>query len=161
MNRSFAVSRVRLAALLLVAAFSISALAVTTGYVASPAAAAKKKKKCKKGYVRVGKKCKRKPLVIKPSSITLVAGVLRNGRFGATGYAYFPTTSRNAVLRGYWHISNGIGFERLKADWNVAKGANHTNFTDMDRKVGLTGENMTAVLVVQGVQSNTQVLKQD
>lgn len=160
MNRSFAVSRVRLAALLLVVAFSISALAVTTAYVASPAAAAKKKK-CKKGYVRVGKKCKRKPQVITPSSITLVAGSLRNGRFGATGYAYFPATTRQAVLRGYWHISNGIGFERLKVEWNVGKGENHSNFTDTQRKVGLTGETMTAVLVVQGVQSNTQVLKQD
>lgn len=161
MTRSLSANRMRLAILLLVAAFTLSAFVVSTGYVAGPAAAAKKKKKCKKGYVRVGKKCKRKPQVITPSSITLVAGSLRNGRFGATGYAYFPATTRQAVLRGYWHISNGIGFERLKVEWGVGTGANYSNFTDTQRKVGLTGEQMTAVLVVQGVRSNTQVLKQD
>lgn len=153
-------ARTRLLVLLILAVFCLSSSFVTAAYIASPAAAAKKKK-CKKGYMRVGKKCKRKPLVITPSSITLVAGSLKKGRFGATGYAYFPATSRQAVLKGYWHISNGIGFERLKVEWNVAKGANHSNFTDTHRKVGLTGEQMTAVLVVQGVQSNAFVLKQD
>lgn len=162
MIRSLSASRMRLAALLIVLAFGVSSVAVVTGFVASPTASAKKKKKkCKKGYVRKGKKCKRKPEVIKPTSITLVAGSLRNGRFGATGYSYFPKTSREAVLRGYWHISNGIGYERLKVEWNVAKGATHSNFTDTQRKVGLTGEEMTVVLVIQGVQSNTQVLKLD
>lgn len=159
MIRSLSISHTRLIALLIVVAFSFSAFVVASAYVSSPAAAAKKKK-CKKGYVRVGKKCKRKPLVITPSEITLVAGSLRNGRFGATGYAYFPATTRQAVLKGYWHISNGIGYERLKVQLGVAQGENHTNFTDMDRKVGLSGEQMTAVLVVQGVRSNTQVLKQ-
>jgi hypothetical protein len=122
-----------------------------------------KKKKCKKGYKRInGKgKCKRKPFVITPDSITLVAGVLKKGQFGATGYSYFPSTSREAVLKGYWHISNGIGFEKLKVDWNVAKGQNFTNFTDTQRKVGLSGPNMTATLVVQGVRSNAFALKQD
>lgn len=144
---------------MLLASFCLSISVVATAYVASPASAAKKK--CKKGYYRVGKKCKRKPEVITPSSITLVAGSLKNGRFGATGYSYFPKTSRQAVLKGYWHISNGIGFEKLKVEWSVAKGATHSNFTDTQRKVGLTGEQMTAVLVIQGVRSNTQVLKQD
>jgi hypothetical protein len=158
MFRIFSVPRLRLAALLVAAAFSVSTAAMVS-YTASPAAAAKKK--CKKGYQRVGKKCKRKPLVIVPSEVKLVAGSLRKGRFGATGYAYFPSTSRPAVLRGYWHISNGIGYERLKVEWAVGKGANHSNFTDTQRKVGLTGEQMTAVLVIQGVRSNTQVLKQE
>lgn len=159
MNHAYPTNRMRLAVLLIIAALGVSGV-VAAVYATSPAAAAKKKK-CKKGYMRVGKKCKRKPQVITPSSITLVAGSLKQGRFGATGYAYFPATSRQAVLRGYWHISNGIGFERLKVEWSVAKGANHTNFTDTQRKVGLTGEQMTATLVVQGVQSNAFVLKQD
>lgn len=127
----------------------------------APDASAAKKKKCKKGYERVGKKCKRKPLVIKPDSITLVAGTLKKGLFGATGYSYFPSTSRAAVLKGYWHISNGIGFEKLKVEWRVGKGQNHSNFTDIQRKVGLSGPNMTATLVVQGVRSNAFALKQD
>lgn len=149
--------RTGMLAMLLVAALSFGAVGASV--IAADASAATKK--CKKGYERVGKKCKRKPFVIKPTSITLVAGSLKKGRFGATGYSYFPPTSRQAVLRGYWHISNGIGFERLKVQWGVGTDANYLNFTDIDRKVGLTGENMTAVLVVQGVRSNTQVLKQD
>lgn len=51
--------RTRLIALLIVAAFSISAVAVATGYVAAPASAAKKKKKCKKGYKKSKGKCKK------------------------------------------------------------------------------------------------------
>lgn len=155
MVRSTTMTRVRLAALLLVSAFCVASFIAAATYVTDPAAAAKKKK-CKKGYQRVGKKCKRKPFVIKPSSITLVVAKVRDGRFGATGYAYFPKTPRESVLRGYWHISNGVGYERLKVEWLVAKDATHTNFTDTNRKVGITGENMTATLVVQGVQSNAQ-----
>lgn len=160
MNFTHSVNRMRLVVLLVVAAFSVSAFVVATAYVASPAAAAKKKK-CKKGYYRVGKKCKRKPMEVTPSSITLVAGSLKKGRFGATGYAYFPAASREAVLRGYWEISNGVGYTRLKVEWGVGKGFDYTNFTDTQRKVGLTGQNMTATLVVKGVRSNAQVLKQD
>lgn len=152
--------RIRLITLLVASLFAVSATATATGAIGSPASIAKKKK-CKKGYERVGNKCKRKPFVITPSSITLVAGSLKKGRFGATGYSFFPSTSRRAVLKGYWHISNGIGFEKLKVEWAVGEGQNHSNFTDTQRKVGLSGENMTAVLVVQGVRSNAQVLKQD
>lgn len=108
-------SRLRIAALLVFAAVCLTCAAVAvTPFADSAVAAKKKKKKCKKGYQRVGKKCKRKPLLIKPSKIELVVG--------------------------------------------VAKGATYTNFTDTQRKVGLTGEQMTAVLVIQGVRSNTQVL---
>lgn len=158
MNLAFPPNRLRLTIMLIIAALGVSTI-VATAYDVSPASAAKKKK-CKKGYYRVGKKCKRKPMEITPSSITLVAGSLKQGRFGATGYAEFPKTSRQAVLKGYWQISNGIGYERLKVEWRVAKGAIYTNFTDTQRKVGLTGAQMTAVLVVRGVQSNAQVLKQ-
>lgn len=59
MTRSLSVSRMRLIALLIVAAFSISTAVVATAYVASPASAAKKKKKCKKGYKKVKGKCKK------------------------------------------------------------------------------------------------------
>lgn len=159
MNNAHSANRLRLAILLIIAALGVSTV-VATAYAASPASAAKKKK-CKKGYYRVGKKCKRKPLEVKPSSITLVAGSLKKGRFGATGYAYFPPASRAAVLRGYWEISNGIGYTRLKVEWGVGKGFDYTNFTDTQRKVGLTGQNMTATLVVKGVRSNAQVLKQE
>ena len=139
-----------------------AAFVAALGSVASsPEASTAKKKKCKKGYERIGKKCKRKPLVIKPDSITLVAGSLRKGLFGATGYSYFPKTSRVAVLKGYWHISNGIGFEKLKVQWGVGKGQDLSNFTDTQRKVGLSGPNMTATLVIQGVRSNAFALKQD
>lgn len=139
---------------------------VCSGVATAPAGSADltisaKKKKCKKGYQRVGKKCKKKPFVITPSSITLVAGVLKKGQFGATGYSYFPVTGRESVLKGYWEISNGIGYQRLKVSWNVAKGQDYSNFTDTQRKVGLTGQNMTATLVVQGVRSNAFALKQD
>jgi hypothetical protein len=151
-------NRIRLIALVVAALFAVSATATATGALGSTASIAKK---CKKGYERVGKKCKRKPLVIKPDSITLVAGSLKKGLFGATGYSYFPSTSRAAVLRGYWHISNGIGFEKLKVEWKVGKGQDLSNFTDTQRKVGLSGPNMTATLVVQGVRSNAFALKQD
>lgn len=150
--------RIRLITLVVASLFVVSATATATGAVSAPVSVAKKK--CKKGYERVGKKCKRKPLVITPDSITLVAGSLKKGLFGATGYSYFPATSREAVLKGYWSISNGIGYERIKVSWNVAKGANFSNFTDGQRKVGLSGPNMTATLVVQGVRSNAFVLKQ-
>lgn len=153
-------NRIRLITLLVASLFAVSATATATGAIGSSVSIAKKKK-CKKGYERVGKKCKRKPLVIKPDSITLVAGSLKKGLFGATGYSYFPSTSRAAVLRGYWHISNGIGFEKLKVEWNIGKGQNLSNFTDTQRKVGLSGPNMTATLVVQGVRSNAFPLKQD
>lgn len=151
-------NRIRLIALVVASLFAISATATATGALGSPASITKK---CKKGYQRVGKKCKRKPFVITPSSITLVAGVLKKGQFGATGYSYFPVTSRAAVLKGYWHISNGIGFEKLKVEWSVGKGQDLSNFTDTQRKVGLSGPNMTATLVIQGVRSNAQPLKQD
>lgn len=151
-------TRVRLIALVVVACVAFTATATTTGALGSSATVAKK---CKKGYERVNGKCKRKPFVITPSSITLVVGVLKKGQFGATGYSYFPRTSRASVLKGYWEISNGIGYERLKVKWNVAKGQDLSNFTDSQRKVGLTGQNMTATLVVQGVRSNAQPLKQD
>lgn len=146
--------------LLVASLFAIAAAATATGALGSSTSIAAAKK-CKKGYERVGNKCKRKPFVITPTSITLVAGSLKKGRFGATGYSYFPVTSRQAVLRGYWHISNGVGFEKLKVEWKVGKGADYSNFTDLQRRVGLTGGNMTATLVVQGVRSNTQVLKQE
>lgn len=151
MGRRFSV----IAVFVLIAFACVAVSAVTID--ATPAAAAKKKK-CKKGYKRVGKKCKRNPQVIKPTKIVLVVGKLRDGKFGATGYAEFPKTSRNAVLKGFWHISNGIGYERLKVSWNVAKGVTYSNFTDTERKVGLTGTDMTATLVIQGVQSNAQPL---
>lgn len=153
--------RIQFSLLIAVVALVCSGVATAPAGSANLTISAKKKKKCKKGYERIGKKCKKKPFVITPSSVTLVVGVLKKGRFGATGYSYFPQTSRKAVLKGYWHISNGIGFERLKVEWSIAKGANYSNFTDYERKVGLTGKNMTAVLVVQGVRSNAQVLKQD
>jgi hypothetical protein len=153
-------SRARVLALLLVAVFSVAAIGATSVASATDASAAKKKK-CKKGYERVGKKCKRKPFVITPDSITLVAGVLKKGQFGATGYSYFPATNRASVLKGYWQISNGIGFEKLKVEWRIAKGQNFSNFTDTQRKVGLSGPNMTATLVIQGVRSNAFPLKQD
>lgn len=153
-------SRARTIAILLVCVFSLAAFGAAT-FASANETSVSAKKKCKKGYERVGKKCKRKPFVITPSSITLVAGSLKKGRFGATGYSYFPATPRESVLKGHWHISNGIGFEKLKVEWKVAKGATHTNFTDTQRKVGLSGPNMTATLVVQGVRSNAFVLKQD
>lgn len=153
-------NRIRLITLVVASLFAFSATATATGAPGPATAAAKK---CKKGYKRVnGKgKCKRLPFLITPDSITLVAGVLKKGRFGATGYSFFPSTSRASVLKGYWHISNGIGFEKLKVEWNVGKGQNHSNFTDMQRNVGLSGPNMTATLVIQGVRSNAFTLKQD
>lgn len=162
-------SRVRMLALLLVAVFSFAAIGATSVASASDASTSAKKKKtkkkaktkCKKGYERVGKKCKRKPFVITPDSITLVAGVLKQRQFNATGYSFFPRTSRAAVLRGYWHISNGIGYERLKVEWKVGKGQEYLNFGGLKRKVGLSGPNMTATLVVKGVRSNAFPLKQD
>jgi len=120
----------------------------------------KAKKKCKKGYQRVGTKCKRKPFVITPDSITLVAGVLKQRMFASTGYSFFPRVARDAVLRGYWHISNGIGYERLKVEWKVFKGQDYLNFGDLDRKVGLSGREMTATLVVKGVRSNAYPIEQ-
>ncbi len=128
--------------------------------IVGPAAAANVgvAKKCKSGYEKKNGKCVRKPLVIKPTKVQLLVGKLRDGRFGATGYAEFPKTSRKAVLKGFWHISNGVGYERLKVSWDVAKGMLFTNFTDTNRKVGLTGPDMTVTLVIQGVQSNNQPL---
>lgn len=166
-------SRVRMLALLLVAVFSFAvfsfaAIGATSVASASDASTSAKKKtkkkakkKCKKGYQRVGKKCKRKPFVITPDSITLVGGLLKQRRFGATGYSFFPRVARDAVLRGYWHISNGIGYERLRVEWKVFKGQDYLNFGDLDRKVGLSGREMTATLVVKGVRSNAYPLEQD
>lgn len=133
---------------------TLAAALLLVGPASAPAAA----KKCKSGYEKKGGKCVRKPLLIKPSKLQLVVGKLRDGRLGATGYAEFPKTSRKAALKGYWHISNGVGYERLKVEWSVAKGATYTNFTDTDRKVGLTGPEMTVTLVIQGVRSNNQPL---
>jgi hypothetical protein len=151
-------NRIRLIALVVAALFAISATATATGALGSSASVAKK---CKKGYERVGKKCKKKPFEITPSSITLVAGVLKKGQFGATGYSYFPFTTRDSVLKGYWEISNGIGYQRLKVSWKVGKKQDLSNFTDSQREVGLTGKNMTGTLVVKGVRSNAFALKQD
>lgn len=64
-------SRVRLLALLLVAIFSFAAVGATTIASATDASAAKK---CKKGYKKVGKKCKKKKKAAastKVSSVTL------------------------------------------------------------------------------------------
>lgn len=137
------------------ALLTIVASVLLVGPAAAPVGAAKK---CKSGYEKKNGKCVRKPFVIKPTKVQLVVGKLRGGLFGATGYAEFPKTPRKAVLRGFWHISNGVGYERLKVEWEVAKGATYSNFTDTQRKVGLTGPDMTVTLVIQGVQSNNQPL---
>lgn len=152
-----ALTRIRVAALLLAAAFAFTTLVVASGMIAQPASAAKKKK-CKKGYQRVGKKCKRKPFIITPAKLVIVAGKLREGMFSATGYAEFPPTPRAGVLKGHFHLSNGLGFERVKFELNVAKGLNSTNWTTNPKRVGITGETVTATLVIQGTQSNAFTL---
>lgn len=149
-------TRIRIAALLLTAAFTFTTLAATSGVIAQPANAAKKK--CKKGYERVGKKCKRKPYVIKPAKLVIVAGKLREGMFSATGYAEFPPVPRAGVLKGHFHLTNGLGFERVRFELNVAKGLNSTNWTTNPKRVGITGETVTATLVIQGTQSNAFTL---
>ncbi len=60
MSQSLPLTRMRLIALLIIAALSFSAVTALAVFNASPAGAAKKSKKCKKGYKKVKGKCRKK-----------------------------------------------------------------------------------------------------
>lgn len=73
MTRTSSVPRLRLLALLVLALFSLSAVAVASSSLVDPASAAKKKsKKCKKGYKKVNGKCKKKKKAATTPKVTEV-----------------------------------------------------------------------------------------
>lgn len=116
---------------------------------------AKKAKKCARGFKKQGKKCKRR--VLKVASVNLVVGLVKDGQVKVTGWSDFGyTTTSDAFFRAKVVVSDGIGIETKTANWFVAKGSNHTNFTG-SWPVGLNKPNMSVQVVVGGVGSNIVV----
>jgi hypothetical protein len=138
--------------------------------VAPSASAAGARPTCKPGYKVQRKrgvlKCVRKPKepklpkdAVTPSAITLVAGSLRDERFGATGYMEFAQSVTGTVY-GHWVISNGVVRDRARFRLPNLADVTSVNFGATDVKVPMSGRTLTAVLVVGTVRSNRFTLAQ-
>ena len=161
MTRSLTVSRMRLIALLIVAAFSISAMAVATAYVAQSASAAKKKKakKCKKGYKKVKGKCKKKKkaAALKVTGVQISTPLGSGSRVSVRGMVKTNVASRNkvdgevsvtvaGVTQKYPTVFTLSGSPSSQFSKNV-----ETTFADVDGG--------TVVVTVGGVSSEAKPIK--
>lgn len=151
----------------------IVALALVTGLASGPAVvAADAKPKCRSGYKAQRKRgvwrCVRRPKrpkppkdAVYPSSIELLVGKVRSGRFGATGYMRFPERVTGTAY-GQWVLSNGQVRQRLPFKLRSITDTDYTPFTiGYPIKVWITGRTLTATLVIGRTRSNTITLQQD
>jgi hypothetical protein len=162
MTRQFTVSRMRLIALLIVAAFSISAMAVATAYVAQPASAAKKKKakKCKKGYKKVKGKCKKvkkKAVALKVNTVLLKLVTSNRGQVKLTGLVQTNVASRNK-LAGEAVVTVAGGTQTLPLEFSLS-GSPSTQFSKIVQTGFADTKGGTLVVTVGGVSSKPSTIK--
>lgn len=96
---------------------------------------------------------------VTPSSITIVAGKLRDSQFSATGYFEFASKVTGSVY-GHWVISNGVYRERVPFTLRRLKKIDYTPWTTNPKKVPMKGKTLTATLVVGKVRSSAFTLLQ-
>lgn len=126
-------ARVRLFALLLVAMFSFAAIGATTLASATDLSAAKK---CKKGYKKVGKKCKKK----KSASKGVVAEV-----------RLYQGEMKGSDLLVYGDVATKSGFTGTKSiTATVESSTGSQTFTRTIKGYGKTETNFTLTLAVTG-----------
>lgn len=156
MFHSLSASRMRIIALMIVAALSFSAAAAATVHMASPADAAKKKaKKCKKGYKKVKGKCKKKSkgrTVANP----VTAIVLKDGRLTGKVLRVTGTYSTKSVWRGkkLFEISvvSAAGTQKISREITGA-GRPVNPFSIAEPVTGSAP--LTVTFTAEGVTSNT------
>lgn len=161
MTRSLSVSRMRLIALLIVAAFSISTAVVATGYVASPASAAKKKKKkCKKGYKKVKGKCKKvkkKTVAVKVTAINLKLVTSNRGQVKVTGLIKTDVGSRSQ-LNGEVAVTVAGATQKVPAVFALS-GSAITQFSKLVETSFADTDGGSVTVTVGGVTSAPETIK--
>lgn len=151
--------RTRLIALLIVAAFSISAVAVATGYVAAPASAAKKKKKCKKGYKKVKGKCKKKKKAATTLKVEAVMVSRANGSAGQVDLMGQIKTNISSAktLNGEVTVTVGGATQKIPTVFKLS--STRTLFSKkLSTSFGET-DGGTVTVTVEGVTSAPRVIK--
>lgn len=157
MTRSFTVSRMRLIALIIVAAFSISAMAVATAYVAQPASAAKKKK-CKKGYKKVKGKCKKKKAIaLKVTGIQISPPLGSKNRVSVRGMVKTNVANRNK-LNGEIVVTVG-GVAQTFPTVFALSGSPSSQFSKNVETTFAEVDGGTVVVKVGGVSSEARPIK--
>lgn len=159
MTRPFSTSRMRLIALLVVAAFTISTAVVATAYVASPASAAKKKKKCKKGYKKVKGKCKKKKsaTTVKVTDIKLGAPLGSQGRVTVRGMLTTNVVSRSK-LNGEITVTVGGVNEKFPVAFTLS-GSKTTQFSKSVTTTFADVDGGTVTVTVGGKTSAAATIK--
>lgn len=153
----------------------VAVLALLVGLAAIPAvgtAGAAARTRCRAGYGLRKKRgvlrCVRRPKepapprdAVTPSSIELIAGSLKQGRFGATGFMRFSGNVTGTAY-GQWVISNGVARERFPFKLQHITDTDYTPFTiGYPIETHMRGRAVTATLVIGGVRSNSIALKQE
>ncbi len=149
----------------LAAAGLATALTLAVAGLAGPGASvagAATKPTCKpeqKAQKRDGRwKCVKRKDAVQPHEITLVAGTLKDGAFGATGYMRFPKPVTGTAY-GYWQVSNGLGRHRVAFTFKNLKKTQYTPFTVGKLiPVPLNGRSMSLQLVIGKTKSNVYAL---
>lgn len=155
MTRFNSVPRTRLIALLIVAAFSISAVVVATGYVAAPASAAKKKK-CKKGYKKVKGKCKK--VKKKQSSTVQKVTSIRLKAFGNQSKVkidgdIFTNIAKSGELTGEVAVTVGGNTQKISVPFFLNKASTTSHFSKMVDTTFPTTNDGSVIVTVGGVSS--------
>lgn len=155
------VPRTRLIALLIVAAFSISAVAVATGYVAAPASAAKKKKKCKKGYKKSKGKCKKikkkATTTLKVEAVMLKVAFGNRGQVKVSGLVKTNVASRNK-LAGEISVTVAGSTQKVATEFALS-GSPSTQFSKTADTTFADVKDGTVTVTVAGVTSAPAKIK--
>lgn len=155
MTRITSVPRLRLIALLIVALFSFSAIAVASSSLVDPAAAAKKKKKCKKGYKKSKGKCKK---IKKKSSTTQKVTSIRLKAFGNRNQVkidgdIFTNIAKSGQLTGEVAVTVGGATQKISVPFFLNKASTTSHFSKMVDTTFAATDDGSVVVTVGGVSS--------
>lgn len=150
-------ARARLLALLLVAMFSFTAIGATT--IASATATSSAKKKCKKGYKRVGKKCKKKKAA---SSAVVAVNLYMAEPRGATFRVYGEVLTKSGFVGSKtvtYTIVSAAGTQTVTGKATGHGGRTEVNFTQDMTLTFTDGQPVQITAKVETKVSNTLTVR--